>query len=49
MNQTIKILTALGMIFAGIGQMLSQYKEIMQKSLEKEKVPSESLKDGVDN
>lgn len=32
MNQFIKILSALGMIFAGIGQMLTQYNEIMAKT-----------------
>lgn len=31
MNQFIKVLTALGMIFTGIGQMLVQYNTIMQQ------------------
>ena len=33
MNQVVKILTALGMIFSGIGQMLAQYNDIVQKAV----------------
>ena len=32
MNQVVKLLTALGMIFSGIGQMLAQYNDFIQKA-----------------
>lgn len=44
MNKAIKILSALGMIFAGIGQMLTQYNEIMQRESRDEEDEKEAKK-----
>lgn len=43
MNQVVKLLTALGMIFSGIGQMLAQYNDFVQKAN-----PPSSNDDNVD-